>query len=98
MRLLYLLRGAPASGKSSWVLQNNLQQYTLSTDQIRLLYASPYLNDEGEYSIPQKNDTKVFKLLFELLENRMINGELTIIDATHCSENCFNKYKPLAEK
>ena len=34
MRNLFILRGAPASGKSTWIKENNLEPYTLSTDQI----------------------------------------------------------------
>lgn len=37
MRTLFLLRGAPGSGKSTWVNRNNLEPYTLCADQIRTL-------------------------------------------------------------
>jgi predicted kinase len=38
MRILLLLRGSAGSGKSTWVEANGLKPYTLSTDDIRLMY------------------------------------------------------------
>ena len=43
MRTLLLLRGAQASGKSTWVAENNLESYTLNADNIRLNIANPVL-------------------------------------------------------
>ena len=43
MRTIYILRGAPASGKSTWIENNHLEQYTLSADKIRVMYQSPIL-------------------------------------------------------
>ena len=48
MRTMFNLRGSPASGKSTFVKENHLEQYTLSADAIRLLYQSPILNEEGK--------------------------------------------------
>ena len=42
MRTIYILRGAPGSGKSTWIKENNLEQYTLSADNIRLMYQSRF--------------------------------------------------------
>ena len=38
MRYLFILRGAPGSGKSTWVKENELDSYTISTDTLRLMY------------------------------------------------------------
>lgn len=35
MRTLLLLRGAPGSGKSTWIRENNLEQYALEADRFR---------------------------------------------------------------
>ena len=48
MRTLVLLRGIPASGKSTWVKENKLEAYSLSSDHIRTLFQAPSLNVEGE--------------------------------------------------
>ena len=37
MRKIFLLRGAPGSGKSSFIARHHLQPYAISRDEIRLL-------------------------------------------------------------
>ena len=98
MRTIFLLRGTPASGKSTWVEQNKLQQYTLSADNIRLMYQSPVLNNNGDLVITQQNDGKVWQFLFEMLEDRMRRGEFEIVDATHYKSELLNRYKTLISK
>ncbi len=99
MRSLVILRGSPASGKSTWIKQMNLENYTLCADSIRLMFESPILTAEKKYrSISQKNDSKVWQLLFELLEMRMNRGEFVIVDATHSKSSDFSRYNKLCER
>lgn len=95
MRTIFLLRGVPGSGKSTWIKENNLEQYTLSADNIRLMYQSPVLNIDGNFGISQQNDNEVWDLLMNLLETRMSRGEFVIVDATHYKSALINKYKDL---
>ena len=98
MRTLLLLRGAPGSGKSTWIKENKLEQYTLEADLFRSLISNPILRLDGNFKITQNNDKKAWDLLFEALETRMNRGDFTIIDATHSNENMFVKYKGLLDK
>lgn len=98
MNNLILLRGSAGCGKSTWVKENNLSEYTLCADNIRLMVQSPVTTLTGDKEISQKNDNDVWKLLFELLERRMGRGEFTIIDATHTRAQAINKYKSLCDK
>ena len=98
MRYLFVLRGAPASGKSTWIKENELEPYTISTDGLRLMYQSPVTTVEGDRKISQNNDKEVWNLLMELLERRMENGELVVIDATHYKSSLINRYKDLVSK
>ena len=98
MKILLITRGVPGSGKSTWIKDNGLEKYTLSSDAIRLMYASPILKTDGSYTITQRNDNRVWNTLYSLLEYRMINGDFTIIDATHYRESSLNDYKKLCEK
>ena len=98
MRYLFVLRGAPASGKSTWIKENELEPYTISTDGLRLMYQSPITTIEGDRAISQNNDKQVWDLLMELLERRMENGELVVIDATHYKSSLINRYKDLVSK
>ena len=36
MRNLFILRGVPACGKSTWIEENGYKHYTLSSDDLRL--------------------------------------------------------------
>ena len=96
MRTLLLLRGTQASGKSTWVVENNLEPYTLSADKIRLNIANPVLNEDGSIEISQKYNKLTWELLYRYLEMRMENGDFTIIDATHSDIKLMNKYRDLA--
>ena len=98
MRYLFVLRGAPASGKSTWIKENELEPYTISTDGLRLMYQSPVTTIDGDRAISQNNDKQVWDLLMELLERRMENGELVVIDATHYKSSLINRYKDLVSK
>ena len=99
MRTLVVLRGAPGSGKSTWVEKWGLKPYTLCADTIRELFESPVMDDEhGIMQISQKNDKEVWKLMFDLLEQRMVRGGMCVVDATHSRPKDFSKYKGLVEK
>lgn len=97
MRTLLIMQGCPGSGKSTWIKNNNLEEYTLSADKIRTMVTNPILNEDGRMSISQKNDKYVWDLLFQILENRMKNGDFTVIDATHNNDKMIKKYKELCD-
>ena len=97
MRVLVLLRGAPGCGKSTWIQENNLRQYALSADELRLMCECPALLTDGGYGISQSNDKLVWQLLFQMLEARMQRSEFTVIDATNSKTIEMNRYKELAD-
>jgi len=98
MRTLILMRGAPGSGKSTFIKEHNLEQFTLCADNIRLLIQTPEQDVNGNWKISQQNDKKVWDLLFEILEKRMERGEFTVIDATNSKTSEMTKYKELASE
>jgi predicted kinase len=98
MRHLVLYRGAMGAGKSTFTRENELSQYVLSADDIRLLFQTPVMSEDGTYTISGKNDGKVWAFLFQLLEERMKRGEFTIIDATHAKQEAISRYKALASQ
>ena len=97
MRVLLMLRGAPGCGKTTWIQQHGLKDYTLCADDIRMLCASPVQTPDGGSAISQANDGVVWKVLFQLLEIRMQNGEFTVIDATNSKTSDMNRYKELCD-
>ncbi|MDU4572948.1 RNA ligase [Veillonella sp.] len=97
MRTLLLMRGAPASGKSQWIRDNNLEAYTLEADHFRMLLRSPSLGESGWY-ISQEDNGPAWKLLLDCLEKRMSNGDFIVLDATHTTSKAVNAYKELLNK
>lgn len=98
MRTLMLMRGAPGCGKSTWIEQNGLSDYALSSDKIRSMFASPVLDAQGKPVISQKNDKIVWETLFTMLERRMQRGDFTIIDACNSKTKEMTRYKEMANQ
>lgn len=97
MRILLLLRGSAGCGKSTWIEEHGLKRYALSADDIRLLCQGPSMLVDGSVGISQNNDKTVWKMLFNLLEIRMQNGEFTVIDATNSKTSEINRYKEMCD-
>lgn len=96
MRTLILLRGAPGCGKSTFIEKKGLKNYTISPDDIRMLYSNPQLQPDGSVRISQSLDSAVWKTVFSILESRMERGEFTVIDATNSKTCEMTRYKDLA--
>lgn len=97
MRTLLMFRGAPGCGKSTFIKNHGLEEYSLSADNIRLMCQAPIQKADGSYGISQTNNDYVWKLLFEILEQRMKRGEFVVIDATNSSSKDMARYKHLVE-
>lgn len=98
MRYLIVLRGLPASGKSSFIEENGFESYTLSSDKYRLMLSS-FVPRIGGYEdmISQKCNKSVWQRLYSDLEFRMKHGEFTIIDATNLRLDTIRKYRKLCK-
>ncbi len=97
-KTLVILRGLPGVGKSTFIKEMDIEHYTISIDSLRLLYSAPIKTKEGKWAISGKNETKIKKLVIELLENRMKKGQFTILDATHAKQEHIERYKELIKK
>ncbi len=98
MRKLLILQGCPASGKSTWIEENNLQPYTISSDAIRLLFRPVELGADSKEHISPKCDKEVWDTIFLMLEAKMKQGQFVVIDACNISIKTLNKYNELALK
>ena len=98
MKELYVLRGAPGCGKTTWIKNNNLELFKLSADDLRLICCEPTMARDGSFVISQENSNFVWDILFEILDFRLRKGFKTVIDATasHLAEIRF--YYELAQK
>ena len=96
MRMLLLLRGLPASGKSTFIEQNNLQDYTISSDMFRTLLGSNELEVDGKFRISMSVSQARWSVLYEVLEKRFSIGAFTVLDATNIKGADIQKAYKLA--
>lgn len=103
MRKIFLLRGAPGSGKSSFIARHHLQPYAISRDQIRLLLAdlTVYYEENEDYLhqvIPRHVTVRTEQMVDNLVEHKMSYGETVIVDGTHIVPSTIEHFKPLVDK
>jgi 2',3'-cyclic-nucleotide 3'-phosphodiesterase len=92
-KTLVLLQGLPGSGKSTFIKENELEEYTLCKDEFRI--KAGCITDEG---ISQDCNGIVKRIVYMLLEARLKNGKFTIIDETCAHTTTVDKYKEYAKK
>lgn len=95
MRYLVFLRGIPGSGKSTFVRENNLEPYTISSDSVRLLLKPPVLSVTGRPVISQEINRRVWGLIYSLIKCRMEDGDFIVLDATNAGNADIAKYRKL---
>ncbi|MDF7639392.1 AAA family ATPase [Lactobacillus sp. ESL0791] len=103
MRKIFLLRGAPGSGKSSFIIRHHLQPYAIMRDQIRLLLAdlTVYYDEDTDYLhqvIPRHVSAQTEQIVDQLVEHKMAHGETVIVDGTHIAPESIEHFHPLAER
>lgn len=84
------------SGKSHYIKENNLEDFTLLSDALRIKMAGFDMSENGMI-ISSKKDRQVWKTLYTMLETRMEMGLFTVVDAMHLTTKSFKKYKELAD-
>jgi 2',3'-cyclic-nucleotide 3'-phosphodiesterase len=90
---LVLLQGLPGAGKSTWIKENNLEEYTLSKDDIRVM-AGCVING----TISQNMNGTIKEIIDTLLECRLKHQVFTVMDETNVSYFNVAHYKELARQ
>lgn len=102
MNIITMLSGVMGTGKSTFIKENNLEEYTISTDDIRLILGQPRhtVDSDGNVRKHMSNidDKKVFEIFYETIESRMMRGEYIVLDAMNVSSKSQNAIKKLAKK
>ena len=88
MKKIVILRGLPASGKSTFVKNNHLHDYVLSMDILRKMFCA---------HISQDYNKQVAEMFMTLLKARLANGSFTVVDNTNLSAMGFNEIIDLAK-
>jgi predicted kinase len=104
MKLLFLLRGLPGAGKSTFIKQNNLTNFTLDLDEISSKYLVPLTDPSVLFDEKKMKKFKRFvynqfkNYLLNCIEKRMQNNELIIIDGVHIKPGKIEIYLDLLNK
>ena len=75
---LLLMRGAPASGKSQWVRDNNLGAYTLENRSFPYAITQPFPWWKRLVYFTRRDNGPAWGLLLDCLEKRMSNGDFVV--------------------
>lgn len=96
MKKLLILNGVMGSGKSTFIKQNHLEDFVISSDELRIKMAGFDMSENG-LVISSRKDRQVWQILYTMLETRMEMGLFTVVDAMHLHTRDFKKYKELAD-
>lgn len=83
MRVMLALRGAPGSGKSTFIKENHAEEFKISMDDIRVALYGLRRQKDNTLTIPQDFNKKVFEIFMSTLEDRMKREEFIIVDNTN---------------
>ena len=86
MRAILVLRGPSGSGKSTFVKENNLQEFTVSQDEMRISMYGLIRDEYGRLTIPQKYNKKIYRLQLDIIEDKMKLGEFIVVDSTNTKD------------
>ena len=82
MKVLFLTRGAPGAGKTTFLRRHGLQQYVISPDQIRCEIGGVYEVENGVQERGYFDERDVWKRVYDEVRERMLLKEGIVVDAT----------------
>ena len=86
MRKMFVLRGAPGSGKSTFLAANGWDEYAVGRDRVRQLLSGPFPTlDSVSSLLPDYLQHQAVELTEQMAVHRMKNGETVFIDNTSCA-------------
>ncbi|WP_126382044.1 RNA ligase [Actinomyces howellii] len=100
MRTLFILRGAPGSGKSTLIRHHRLSELALGLDDFRRLYSTPFTDLDGQptLSMAYGAERKVVAAYKDAVETRLQMGATLLLDATNPNRRSWGAYAEFAER
>lgn len=101
MKKLILLQGASGTGKSSWVRKHHVQCYTIGADEIRQRLGLAVHTKRGNMpiiKIKNHDDTITWDIFNKIIDYRITQTDLTIVDNTNTSAIALDQMRNLAAK
>ena len=90
--IVFLMRGLPGVGKSTWLREHHVEDYVISPDMFRLMLSPPVRQENGEMGINQRVSSVAWDMTYSALRSRIevcLNGSAvgaTFVDATFCNK------------
>ncbi|EKV57948.1 RNA ligase [Brachyspira hampsonii] len=83
MKVLIITVGAQGSGKSYTIKKAKLDNYSVSSDNMRILYSGIFPDGYNGIGISENDNSYIWNnLILSILENRFRLGQFTILDST----------------
>ncbi|NNE23271.1 MAG: AAA family ATPase [Rhizobiales bacterium] len=98
MRHLIIMCGAPGAGKSTFIEQQGLRPFTISPDEFRLRLGGIVMSPSGEMTVNHAHEKRVWAEVEDVLDFKMGQGQLVVIDATFQKPGDFTLPVRLAER
>ncbi|MDH3740613.1 MAG: AAA family ATPase, partial [Hyphomicrobiales bacterium] len=98
MRHLIIMRGAPGAGKSTFIEEQGLRPFTVSPDEFRLRLGGIVMSPSGEMTVNHAHEKRVWAEVEDVLDFKMGQGQLVVIDATFQKPGDFTLPTRLAER
>ncbi len=96
MRHLIVMRGAPGAGKSTFIDRQGLRAYVVSPDDFRIRLGGVVMAPDGTLAVSHANERRVWAEVEEVLDFKMNQGQLVILDATFQRSRDFAMPRKLA--
>lgn len=99
MRKLFILYGPQGSGKTTFVRENNLEEFTVNADQIRRLFSRyiPTVDGDEVLVAGEHLQRLTRRIVQEQADNLMFLGSPVIIDAVNASPRSRAQWESLAD-
>lgn len=96
MRKLFLMLGAPASGKDHWLAQHHLTEYAITPDVLRTQFTTPsyYVDSQSNIrrSIQNSSEQDVWQAVRTAVYDHLKRGSFAIVNATNLFKGAFQNY------
>lgn len=99
MRKLFILYGPQGSGKTTFVQENHLEEFSVNADEIRRLFSRyiPSLDGEKVLVAGEHLQRLTRRIVQEQADNLMFLGSPVIIDAVNASPRSRSQWEALAD-
>lgn len=82
MRHLVVVRGAPGAGKTTFIEGQDLSPFAFSVRDMRRLFGGLVMNLDSQMQPDFSRETQLWENITSMLEMRMIDGQLIVVEGT----------------